>query len=86
MRLTGEPELIKWRDLHDTNVQLLPGLTEDIEWQELSRSTNRLYSGSQGSVGIKKVYNGSKYMPFMYNSYCGSCGSLETQNSQNVEM
>ena len=86
MRLTGEPELIKWRDLHDTNVQLLPGLTEDIEWQELSRSTSRLYSGSQGSVGIKKVYNDSTYMPFMYNSYSGSCGSLGTQNSENVEM
>ena len=35
-----------------------------------------MYSGSQGSVGIKKVYNGSTYMPFMYNAYSGSCGSL----------
>ena len=35
-----------------------------------------MYSGSQGSVGIKKVYNGSTYMPFMYNAYIGSCGSL----------
>ena len=81
MRLTGEPELIKWRDLHDTNVQLLPGLTEDIEWQELSRSTSRLYSGSQGSLAIKKVCDGSTYIPFMYNSYGGSCGSLTTQYS-----
>ena len=61
--LTGDTELTKCWALYDVDVKWLPGLTEDSEWQELSRSTSRSYSGSQGSVGITKVYNGPTYMP-----------------------
>ena len=61
--LTRDTELTKCWVLYDVDVKWLPGLTEDSEWQELSRSTSRSYSGSQGSVGITKVYNGPTYMP-----------------------
>ena len=61
--LTGDTELTKCWALYDVDVKWLPGLTEDSECQELSRSTSRSYSGSQGSVGITKVYNGPTYMP-----------------------
>ena len=61
--LIGDTELTKCWVLYDIDVKWLPGLTEDSEWQELSRSTSRSYSGSQGSVGITKVYNGPTYMP-----------------------
>ena len=61
--LTGDTELTKCSALYDVDVKWLPGLTEDSEWQESSRSTSRSYSGSQGSVGITKVYNGPTYMP-----------------------
>ena len=61
--LIGDTELTKCWVLYDVDVKWLPGLTEDSEWQELSRSTSRSYSGSQGSVGITKVYNGPTYMP-----------------------
>ena len=99
--LTGDTELTKCWALYDVDVKWLPGLTEDSEWQELSRSTSRsyackdidlplvhtvapmalgtqnawngetymtlMYSGSQGSVGITKVYNGPTYMPCINN-------------------
>ena len=61
--LTGDTELTKCWALYDVDVKWLPGLTKDSEWQELSGSTSRSHSGSQGSVGITDVYNGPTYMP-----------------------
>ena len=55
MRLTGEPELIKWRDLHDTNVQLLLGLTEDIEWQVVYIVALRAQWGSRRSTMAQRT-------------------------------